>query len=118
MELTQTARPTPEELFKQLDSRLRADPSRTARINAVYQFVLTGDDGGRWHLVIRDGTGVVRTGDAPKADATITMKASDFVSMTLGEMDRVRAFMRGAVRIKGSIALLAKLQRITGEATL
>lgn len=45
-------------------------------------------------------------------DLTVTMKDKDFVSIAQGKMKPQMAFMRGKLKIKGSMGLAMKLQGV------
>ncbi len=53
---------TVKEPFDLMAGRFRAD--KAAGTNAVIQYDVSGDGGGTWHAVIKDGTCAVNTGAA------------------------------------------------------
>lgn len=87
-----------------------ADPAKMKGVNAVYQFDLTGDDGGVFHVKVDDGKPdlVEAAHDAP--NITITMAAADFASMLDGKLNATSAFMAGKLKVKGDMSLAMKLQ--------
>ncbi len=104
--------PTPTEIFSEINSRLAANPAKTAGMNAAYAFDLSGDEGGEHHIVIRDGKGEAGPGAPENPGATISMKGTDFVDMATGKLDGTAAFMSGKLKIKGDMGLAMKLQGI------
>ena len=104
--------PTASEVFTEIDSRLQADPSKAAGGNAAYQFDLTGDEGGQYHIVFKDGAGDAGPGEVADPNITISMAASDMVDMVSGKLDPTMAFMSGKIKIKGDMGLAMKLQTI------
>jgi putative sterol carrier protein len=103
---------TPDDIFTEINKRLQADPSKAAGSNAAYQFDLTGDNGGPYHIVFKDGTGDAAPGAVENPNITITMAASDMVDMVSGKLDPTMAFMSGKIKIKGDMGLAMKLQSI------
>jgi putative PIG3 family NAD(P)H quinone oxidoreductase len=104
--------PTPSEIFTEINSRLEADPSKAAGMNASYQFDLSGDDGGEYHIVMKDGAGEAGAGGVENPNITISMASTDFVDLTTGKLDGTMAFMSGKIKIKGDMGLAMKLQSV------
>jgi putative sterol carrier protein len=104
--------PTPADIFTEINNRLQADPSKAAGGNAAYQFDLTGDDGGPFHIVFKDGAGDAGPGGVEDPNITISMAAGDMVDMVTGKLDPTMAFMSGKIKIKGDMGLAMKLQTI------
>ena len=103
---------TPTEVFTEINSRLEADPSKVANMNATYAFDLSGDDGGEYHIVLKDGKGEAGPGAPADPNITITMAANDFVDLAMGKLDGTMAFMSGKLKIKGDMGLAMKLQSV------
>src|SRR3989442_6978120 len=100
---------TPTEIFEEIDRSLKADPARAAGTNASYVFDLSGDDGGLYHIVLREGAESAGAGGVDGAGVTIAMAAADFVEMRHGRLDPTMAFMSGRVKISGDMRLAMKL---------
>ena len=103
---------TPTDIFGEIDTALKANPERVAGFSAAYQFDLSGDEGGQFHIVMRDGLGEAGPGAAVDPNITISMAASDFVDMRTGKLDPTMAFMNGMIKIKGDMGLAMKLQSV------
>jgi putative sterol carrier protein len=102
----------PNEIFTEINSRLAANPSKIAGMNAAYAFDLSGDDGGAYHISLKDGTGEAGRGAPENPNITISMKDTDFVDLATGKLDGTAAFMSGKLKIKGDMGLAMKLQGI------
>ena len=98
------------QVFEMMPSRFNA--TAASGVNATYQFDLTGDDGGTWHVKIADGACDVQDGAAESANITITMAASDYLDMINGKLNPQMAFMGGKLKIKGDMSLALKMQQI------
>jgi putative sterol carrier protein len=103
---------TPDQVFTEINDRLQSDPARAAGMNATYGFDLTGDNGGAYHITLKDGAGDAGAGAPENPDVTVTMSAADFVELSLGRLDGTAAFMSGKLKIKGDMGLAMKLQSV------
>ena len=99
-----------EQVFELMPSRFNA--SAAQGVKATYQFDLTGDGGGTYHVNIGDGACQVNKGAADSANITITMAASDYLDMINGKLNPQMAFMGGKLKIKGDMSLALKMQQI------
>ena len=104
--------PTASEVFSEINNRLTADPSKVSGMNAVYAFDLAGDDGGQYHIALKDGSADVGEGTPENPNITISMKSEDFVDLATGKLDGTMAFMSGKIKIKGDMGLAMKLQTV------
>lgn len=101
---------TAKELFAELPGTL--DPNAAKGLNATIQFNLTGPEGGRWWVTVRDGVAAVGDGSASNANVTILMDAGDWAAMVLGTMNHQVAFMSGKLQISGDMELAMKLRTL------
>ena len=104
---------TPQQIFEEAIAGRLADPAHQAQakeIDAVYQFHLTGDNGGDWVVNLRDC--VVNGGVDGDADCTITLASEDFVGMYDGTIPPPQLFMMGKLQIAGNMALAMKLGNV------
>lgn len=83
--------------------------------NAVYQFTLTGDNGGSFHVVVSDGKGEVKEGTADSADLTVLVSDKDFDKLVAGKLNPVMAYMTGKIKVQGDLSLAMKLQGFLGN---
>jgi putative sterol carrier protein len=87
--------------------RFRAD--KAAGTNATIQYDVSGDGGGTWHAVIKDGTCAVREGTAPSPNMTLQIAAQDWLDMISGKQSGQMLFMSGKLKVKGDMGLAMKL---------
>ncbi|MFW2387856.1 MAG: SCP2 sterol-binding domain-containing protein [Polyangiales bacterium] len=105
---------SPVDFFVAFEEAAEADPDSATQPNAVFKFVLSGDNGGTWTLDLRRGTrsDFVRRDDDPKEDATIHVAADDWLALTSGRMNPMRAFMSGKIRVDGDLKLAVNLPNV------
>jgi putative sterol carrier protein len=94
---------TPADQITKLEENLRTNPEKVAGMNGIFQFDLSGENGGVWH---------VGEGPAENPGVTISMAADDFVALTEGRLDGTMAFMSGKLKVKGDMGLAMKLQTL------
>lgn len=91
-----------------------ADPGKTKGVNSVFQFDLSGDNGGVFHVNVTDAQVDVIEGAHDSPNVTISMSADDFQSMLEGKLNATSAFMAGKLKVKGDMSLAMKLQALVG----
>lgn len=102
--------PTVKETFDNMASRFRAE--KAAGVNATIQYDITGDQGGTWNAVIKDGACNVNQGAATSPNLTLTMSSQDWLDMTGGKLSGQMAFMSGKLKLKGDMGLAMKVGSI------
>lgn len=101
---------TPQQIFDEMPKNFNAEAAKG--MNAVIQFKLSGDNGGTWHAIIKDGTCEVKQGEADSPNMTLSMDAKDYVDMSLGKLNGQMAFMSGKLKISGDMGLAMKMQNL------
>ena len=81
-------------------------------LKATYQFDLSGDGGGVWHVNIDNDKCEVVKGAANAPNITISMAAQDYVDMTTGKLNGQMAFMSGKLRIACDMGLAMRMQSL------
>lgn len=99
-----------KEVFEKMPERLNKDAA--AGMNAVYQFDMTGEDGGKWYATIANDQCEVKEGTHPSPNITITSSAQDYLDIVNGKLNPQMAFMTGKLRIAGDMGLALKLQSL------
>ncbi len=99
--------PTVKETFEAMAGRFRAD--KAAGASAVIQYDVSGEGGGTWNAVIKDGTRTVNAGPAPSPNLTLQIGAQDWLDMLSGKQSGQMLFMSGKLKVKGDMGLAMKL---------
>ena len=101
---------TLQEFFEALPTRI--DAEKLTGINALFQFVGTGEGGGEWFVRIADGCPEVGEGRVENADLTATAQTSDFLDIVNGRLRGEMAFLTGRLKVEGDITLALKLESL------
>lgn len=101
---------TLQELKDRLGSTFRADKS--SGVDSVYQFDLSGDNGGQFWLKVKDGAFEAGEGAHDAPTITLSAAAADFFGVVNGDTAAMSAFMAGKIKIKGDMGQALKLQSI------
>jgi putative sterol carrier protein len=102
--------PTIKEIFGKMPDSFQKEAA--AGMNAVYQFDITGEGGGKWYAAITNGDLSVVEGEHASPNLTVTMTAQDYIDMAAGKLNGMVAFSTGKLKIKGDMLLAMKMQTI------
>ncbi|NDJ87333.1 MAG: SCP2 sterol-binding domain-containing protein [Chloroflexi bacterium] len=101
-----------KEVFDEIPERF--NPDAAAGVDAVFQFDLSGDNGGKYWVKVADQQVDVNEGEHEDPTLTVLASADDYLAMVNGEIAPMSAFMQGKVKVKGNMGLAMKLQGIFG----
>src|SRR5215472_8970413 len=99
-----------KQAFDMMPTRFNKEAAKG--LNAIYQFDLSGDGGGKWHVIINNDTCEVKEGPAASPSITISMTAQDYLDMLSGKLNGQMAFMTGKLRIAGDMGLALRMQSL------
>ena len=99
-----------KEFFKQLPSKLDAEAAED--LDAVYQFDLSGSQGGQYVLTISEGACQVKEGRHEDPHVILSMAGEDCVKVLNGELSGPAAAMSGRIRITGDMGLALQLRAL------
>jgi putative sterol carrier protein len=99
-----------KEFFKQLPSKLDAEAAED--LEAVYQFDLSGSQGGLYVVTIREGACQVKEGRHEDPHVILSMAGDDCVKVLNGELSGPAAAMSGRIRISGDMGLALQLRAL------
>ena len=101
---------TIEEAFKGLERIFQ--PENTANIDAVIQFVLSGEGGVEFFAAIQNQAMSLEVGHPPKSKVKMSMPAEDFLSMLDGALSTTDAFTSGKLKVGGNLIYAMKLATV------
>src|SRR5918992_372908 len=99
--------PTVQETFAAMPGRFR--PDKASGTSATIQYDVSGEGGGTWHAVIKDGACTVTQGPATQPNLTLQIAAQDWLDMLSGKQSGQMLFMSGKLKVKGDMGLAMKL---------
>ncbi len=86
-------------------------PDKASGVQARFQFNLTGEGGGVWTVTVADGQCTVQEGATESPNAFIEASAADYLAISRGELEPMKAFMSGKLKAKGDMALLLRFMQ-------
>jgi len=102
-----------EALEKWFDALPQAvSPEAASHLTAVYQFILTGPEGGNWIFRLQDGKPSSSRGQTEKPDVTFEATATDWLDIASGKLDGMQAFMSGHLKVEGDMELARRFQSL------
>jgi putative sterol carrier protein len=87
-------------------------PEKAVGLDAVIQFKFTGGEAGDWYAAIKDGKVQVSQGVHESPRMTLTADSSDYIKIFTGEIDGMKAFMEGKLKLAGDLNLAMKLTQM------
>jgi putative sterol carrier protein len=97
----------PESLLQKLAGKVSAES--LGGFSGTLQLELTGEKNGTWHVVIENKQYDVCEGAAENPTLTLTCDSTDFNSLLAGQLDIMKSFMTGRLRISGDMAMAMRL---------
>ncbi len=88
---------------RHMPERLKSKPDLVTKINAVYQFNISGPGGGQWAVDCATPGGVVTAGTVTTARCTVACADGDFLNI-----------VNGKLKIQGDMGLALKLAQLLG----
>jgi len=85
------------------------DANAAKGTNCVFQFNITGDDGGIWNFTVKDGTCELQEGTHAAPTVTLTMASTTWLSIVNKKMNAMQASMSGRLKTVGSMVIAQKI---------
>ena len=92
---------TVKAVFEGMQDAFRADAA--AGVDVVFQWDISGDQGGSWNVVVKDGACEVNEGSHSSPTTTLKMADEDFLKMISGELNAMSAYTGGKLKIGGDL---------------
>ncbi|CAM3239044.1 SCP2 sterol-binding domain-containing protein [Rhodothermus bifroesti] len=85
-------------------------PDQAAGIEGVVQLNLTGEGGGAYYLVVKNGTLEIHEGTHENPTVTVTTSAENWLKLNNGEANPMALMMMGKLKVSGSLPMATKFQ--------
>ena len=102
--MAETCEESLKEMYKSFKSEIAGN------LNATYLFHVSGPNGGKWALEIKNGTCELKPGPVQNPTVTISISDKDWLEIHKGKLNSQMAFMMGKLRVSGDMGLAMKLQ--------
>jgi putative sterol carrier protein len=87
-------------------------PQAAAGVDVVFQFSISGPDGGDWYTTIKDGTCTVEAGTCDNPTTTLKMADEDFLRYVGGQLPAMQAYSSGKLKIEGDLMKSQLVERL------
>jgi putative sterol carrier protein len=88
------------------------NPTAAQGLDAVFQFDISGERGGQWNVVVKDGTCEVKEGAHESPSVTLSMAEETWIKIVNKEINGMQAFMSGQLKASGDIMLAQRIEQL------
>ena len=81
-------------------------------LNAIFQLDITGEGGGTWNVVIKDGACQINEGTHESPNVTLTMSAETWLGIVNRELNGMQAFLSDKLKASGDIMLAQRIEQL------
>lgn len=103
---------TTEAIWAEIREQLTANTAPYAEMNVAYTITLTGEEGGEYGLVFKEGQFETLSEKVEDADCTLILSVSNFKKLLAGNLNTTASFMMGKLKVKGNIGLALTLEQL------
>ena len=97
-------------IFEKIDEGIKKNPQDILKINGTYLFRISGDDGGVFHINLKDDPGVSL--EEKPADCSLFVRDRDFIKIVKGVLPGYKAMLTGKLKVEGSLQLASRLNDV------
>jgi len=88
-------------VFEKMPAAFRAD--KAAGVSVVFQYTISGTEGGEWFAEIKEGACRVEPGKHASPTCTLAITSADFLDLMNGKLPAMQAYTSGKLKIGGDI---------------
>ena len=99
-----------KEIFGKMPEVFNADAAQG--LDAVFQYEITGDNGGDWSVVVKDGACQVSEGVHESPSVTLALSGDTWLGIVNKETNGMQAFMSGDLKATGDIMLAQRIEQL------
>ena len=78
-------------------------PEAAQGVEVVFQYTITGSQGGDWYCDIKNGACTIEAGQHAKPVCTLEMEDQDFLALMTGKLPAMQAYTSGKLKIGGDL---------------
>jgi len=101
---------TVKAVIESLPSKLNREAAEG--LDAVFQFILSGAQGGQYQLIVKDGACTVKEGTHDAPHVTLSMAGEDCVKVLDGQLSGTAMAISGRLQISGDMGLAMQLKSL------
>ena len=105
---TKSAVPNSGDIFRAIGTFVGGNPATAEKTKTAFTFKLSGPDSA-WTIDLTTPPGTVTEGISGKATCTLEMSDADFMAMATGQVDAMKLFSSGKLKISGDVMASQKL---------
>jgi 3-hydroxybutyryl-CoA dehydratase len=109
-EETEMALTSVKEVFDKMPEVFNANAAQG--LDVVFQYEITGDNGGSWNVVVKDGACQVNEGTHASPSVTLTMSGDTWLGIVNKQTNGMQAFMTGQLKASGDIMLAQRIEQL------
>jgi putative sterol carrier protein len=99
-----------KEVFTRMPEAFNA--SAAQGMDAIFQLDITGEGGGSWNVVIKDGTCQINEGSHDAPNVTLTMSSETWLAIVNRQSNGMQAFVSGTLKVSGDIMLAQHIEKL------
>lgn len=107
---------TCSEVFENMDKKFKEFNLKD--VYGVFQFDIRGAGGGYWYAVCSGDSCRVSNGQTMNPDVVVTTNSENAVKLAMGKMNPLIALATRKVKVKGNMALAAKVKGLLSKIKL
>ncbi|MBC2716864.1 MAG: SDR family NAD(P)-dependent oxidoreductase [Desulfobacteraceae bacterium] len=88
-------------IFEAMPNAFNAEAAKD--VDVTFQYHISGDGGGDWNCIIKNGSCTIDSGTHEKPTCTLKIADTDFVDMINGVLPAMQAYTSGKLKIEGDI---------------
>lgn len=99
-----------KEVFDKMPAVFNANAAQG--LTAIFQYEITGENGGSWNVVVKDGACQVNEGVHASPSVTLTMSGDTWLGIVNKQTNGMQAFMTGKLKASGNIMLAQRIEQL------
>ena len=83
-----------------------------AGVDVIFQYSISGEGGGEYSVIVKDGTLTIEKGIHDKPTTTLAISEADFLDLIGGKLDAMAAYTTGKLKIGGDLMKSQLIQKL------